>query len=421
MKVLDFTLSPVNLKDIPFQKYDKNFTFIFNGKRYQTTRVIADLLSPSIRKLHFIDETIDEFYINNDQGDLDEDHFEEFLNLCTFDNYQLDSEKRDIYSKYFYKLGNIDEYFRIHQEYFGDLTVDNAIDRLILITNNKYDTIENSEKFDRQVLNYKKIIEFISSHFEDIDKELMRKLPIELVEEIMMNESLHIEDEDSLMKFALSMYDYDQKYSVLFEYVIFYNVSERLLKSFIYKFDLQFINQKIWGKICSRLLRSTIETNRNKLRYTKNDEEMIENLIHNEFKSSPGKEFNGIMHFLTHQTDGNIHENGTIEITSNSIHSSYHPKHLVDYNKKNYYHSKNIENSFVCFDFKEKSIQLNSYSIRSHNSGKNCGNLRNWVLEVSNDGNHWIEVDRHLNDDALNGPKISSNFDVKNQKYTSMN
>ena len=65
---MDFSLSPKNLKEVPFQKYAGIFTFIVNGKRYQTNRFVADILSPFIRKAHFADETIDEFYINTNNS-----------------------------------------------------------------------------------------------------------------------------------------------------------------------------------------------------------------------------------------------------------------------------------------------------------------------------------------------------------------
>ena len=60
---INFSLSIKNIKDIPFQKYTKDFTFNVNGKKYQTTRLFADILSPFVRQLHFVDDSIDEFYI----------------------------------------------------------------------------------------------------------------------------------------------------------------------------------------------------------------------------------------------------------------------------------------------------------------------------------------------------------------------
>lgn len=77
------------------------------------------------------------------------------------------------------------------------------------------------------------------------------------------------------------------------------------------------------------------------------------------------------MCFLTKKkTGGNLHDNGTIEITSNSIISDpyYHPKNLVDYQQTTAYKSSKNTESIVCFDFKDQKIQPTSYSIRSSNS-----------------------------------------------------
>lgn len=83
---------------------------------------------------------------------------------------------------------------------------------------------------------------------------------------------------------------------------------------------------------------------------------------------------------------------------------------LVDYNSENFYQSLDVGGATVCFDFKNKSIQLTSYSIQSLNRSENGVHLKNWVMEVSNDGKKWIEIDRHQNDSRLNGPNFKSVF-----------
>lgn len=117
MADIDFTLNLKNLNDIPFHKYLKDFTFIVNGKKYLTTRVIADILSPIVRKLHFIDETINEFNINIENSNINEseclDYFDQFLNLCSFNTIKIDSNTQNIYSTYFYKLGNFKDFLKL--------------------------------------------------------------------------------------------------------------------------------------------------------------------------------------------------------------------------------------------------------------------------------------------------------------------
>lgn len=145
--------------------------------------------------------------------------------------------------------------------------------------------------------------------------------------------------------------------------------------------------------------------------------EKIKNLLfdENEFKYQKGKEFEGIMHFLSEKTNGNIHDNGTIEITSNSIDKNIfgnHPKNLVVQNQNNY-ESNDDENIYVCFDFKDRRIQLTNYSIKSNKDGYNCFNLKSWIVEVSNDGESWTNVDEHQNDSALNESNAIVTFNIK--------
>ena len=109
----------------------------------------------------------------------------------------------------------------------------------------------------------------------------------------------------------------------------------------------------------------------------------------------------GINHYLIKKTGGNIHDNKTIEITTNSCNGDYaHPKCMIDYQKKNYYHSKEDKNFDieVCFDFKDKKVQIEKYSIKSARSGVD---LKNWVIEVSNDRSKWEIIDSHSNESSL--------------------
>lgn len=59
---------------------------------------------------------------------------------------------------------------------------------------------------------------------------------------------------------------------------------------------------------------------------------------------------------------------------------------------------------------KSMFVQLSSYSIRSCNSNNNGAHLKNWVIEVLNDGKEWIEVDRNENSSVLRGPNQSERF-----------
>ena len=66
--------------NVPLHNYEKSFTFIVNGQEFKTSRIIADLLSPTLSKIHLNDPTVDIFTINAEhKGD-----FSHILDLATF-------------------------------------------------------------------------------------------------------------------------------------------------------------------------------------------------------------------------------------------------------------------------------------------------------------------------------------------------
>ncbi len=56
---------------------------------------------------------------------------------------------------------------------------------------------------------------------------------------------------------------------------------------------------------------------------------------------------------------------------------------------------------------------MTNYSIRSHSDGKNCGNLRNWAVEASKDGEKWEEIDSHSSFEA----NTTSTFNVNLYRF----
>lgn len=133
--------------------------------------------------------------------------------------------------------------------------------------------------------------------------------------------------------------------------------------------------------------------------------------------SYQGRDFDGIFNYLTKKTGGNIHNNGTIKITANSVNrhsiNSPNPENVVDFStENNSYKSSDDVLSWLCFDFKDQQIQLKNYSIISNNS-TDFGQLRNWVIEVSNDGESWKEIDNHSSDITLKKPRYVATFSVQ--------
>lgn len=56
------------IKQVPLDNYPKDFAFIINGQQFKTSKIIADLISPTISKIHRNDPTVSEFLINTKEA-----------------------------------------------------------------------------------------------------------------------------------------------------------------------------------------------------------------------------------------------------------------------------------------------------------------------------------------------------------------
>lgn len=121
------------------------------------------------------------------------------------------------------------------------------------------------------------------------------------------------------------------------------------------------------------------------------------NIISFDYKDD--NELNGIINYLTVKTHGNIHDNGTIELSCNSINpismkTNYHPKFLLNSNNDlGYLSSCEYRNIWILFDFKQMQIEISCYTIRIGH--RTINQIKDWNIEISNDKNNWQKIDSH--------------------------
>lgn len=56
-------LKPISILNVPFQIYQKDFTFFVNDEEFKTNKIISDILSPKICQIHYNDPTF--YFIYN--------------------------------------------------------------------------------------------------------------------------------------------------------------------------------------------------------------------------------------------------------------------------------------------------------------------------------------------------------------------
>lgn len=355
-------LKTTSILTVPLKQYE-NFSFIVNGKEFKTTRLIAELLSPKICQIHLLDPTIDTFSINTKA----KGNFSIFFNLFNFDINTI--QKSDIFfiSEVNEILGN--KSIEVLSELSPpEMTKDNIISLI-------------REYRLCSLFNLNREIEFLSENLNELiesSKKELIQLDYDTIESILKNDKLQIQDEDQLLFFIIDLYKKDVKYSELFEYVLFNNVSSAAMKEFLSVFDLNNINHAIWSSLSNRLqleVQSGSEVKSS--RYKK--------IFFYEKQPENGKHLDGIINFLKKQKNNNIDEELNISASSSNG-SDWPPKNAISYDNPNIeFMSTNSPNSWLCFEFKNHTVIPNYYEIRSYCCGPNNIHPKSWVIEGSND------------------------------------
>ena len=117
-----------------------------------------------------------------------------------------------------------------------------------------------------------------------------------------------------------------------------------------------------------------------------------------------GKPFDGILCHLAGECQGNPHQKGIIEITTSSKgpRTIIEPEAILDPTNINEWVSGNEPNSWIQFDFKDKKIKLDNYSIMTFSGQQGSTHMKSWKVEASLDDIEWVVLDEVKDDDSLN-------------------
>lgn len=177
------------------------------------------------------------------------------------------------------------------------------------------------------------------------------------------------------------------------------------------------MTSNLWQNVKHFISIASQESRENETRYVKQDKE--EKVT---FSGSQDDRFKGIISKLGNGNAKSAYQNKIIDITAASYHNSdtYHPSKALEY-ENNHYHSNDTGNyskeghtEWFCVDFKERKVKPSHYSIKSYPSGS--FNLQNWVLEGSNDGKSWKDLDTQNGNKSLEGSNKANTFEVPNSQ-----
>ncbi|OHT04451.1 F5/8 type C domain containing protein [Tritrichomonas foetus] len=305
-----------------------------------------------------------------------------------------------------FQLGN-DDYCEFNQQFNESITADNVISRI-------KSKLHFKQKLNSSLEIIREELDFISKNFyKMMGNDELLSLGIETLEIILQNKNLKLQDEDSLFDFIGSLSQKSEKYinstqyQTLFEYVKFEHLTQKSIQKFISIFDINLLDSCIWSSICRRLvLTPNNDENTDIPRFRK--------IIKIPFKGTLNE---GVFHYLKQKCDGDPSDKGLVTITDSSSQQfqSYQPKNTINPldDGENLFYSLDQPNQWICYQFNSAHFRLLKYQIQTNPWNKNFNHIKSWVLETSNDGENWEEVDRQINSQALNGPKLHAEFDIK--------
>jgi hypothetical protein len=133
-----------------------------------------------------------------------------------------------------------------------------------------------------------------------------------------------------------------------------------------------------------------------------------------ELPVNPQAPLDGIIAHLTRKCGGNVHDRKIVNVSESSMVSMGYPgKNAVEFETTSCFQSPNLQNQWICYDFQRIRIKPTHYAICSYSSGPNSHHPKSWVLEVSEDGSQWSEIDRREDNYDLNGSHLIKTFQVR--------
>jgi hypothetical protein len=390
------SLSGRGLSQVPRLQFRDNFTFIVGSSRFPCDSIVADYLSGKIARLHASDASISEYTISSIS---DGGQFTKFLSLGLGGAFEIPTKELPLFSLLFAELENSELCALISTFLEKENNCDNIIEKV------KLRIVQRQSVEDE--------LDFAASHFYEIPAASLRTANTELLYDILSRECLRIESEDLFYSFIAERLSDSADAFALLEFVRFEFLTPSALSEFV-EVSVQFLgelNCAIWRKICTRLVPNAAASVGIDSRYA---------IVTGAFSGNsallpyrPNFPFEGIIAYLTKKCRGNVHDRRIVKIESSPVEET-RPDHaaktvadLGDLDSR--FVSADGGERWISYDFKNMKVTPTHYSLRSGPSG---AFLVSWVVEGSEDGGKWVELDRREAMDDLNGNSRAATFPV---------
>lgn len=392
--------------------------------------IFSEFISPRVSHLHHFDATIDKLELEYDpwkEQNKDHDILGLFERLSKGEEIELNSEQSKYLRQLSIFLWNEELFQKMNYLYPNENEEENIEYFIELIS-----MIDEQKEMKNQGPQFKStLIENISKHFYELNEEQKKKLEMENFYLIISHFELNIETEDSLFEDINEFYSFKtarakttkgkgkgkEKIPITYFYEQLYinNLSEEKFHELLEKVEHNEISHELWSKIVNRIVHKEEQSSPLKKRYTKttSNKTTSQQFL---FDGEASHKLEGIIRHLTRQINGNVHEKGIINVKASSEYDNNRlAKNVVDLdNKSTMLRTKDEENSWLMYDFKEKKVRPTHYSITSKPFGPGDFHPVHWVIEGSNtNSNDWKILDTRNGITSLNSCSVTETFEIQ--------
>jgi hypothetical protein len=241
-------------------------------------------------------------------------------------------------------------------------------------------------------------VDYLAAHFYEVDIDVLRLASRDCLEAVLGSEQLRISTEDSLLEVIFGLGD---DYLSLVGHARTEWLSASGIERLLNRISIEDLDGRLWSSLCSRL------------RLFVRPLSVPQSRFHGkqvQFQSS--LPLDGILASLTRQFGGNVHTKEIVEIKASS--TQYHQcQQVADYAWTSYWHSRNMINSWIQFDFKDRRISVAHYSIKSDGEGNS--HLAKWSLAGSEDAESWTVLDERDTQD-LDGSYVVKTYECQSHR-----
>lgn len=385
-------LTSQNLKQISaVGNYPKLNIHVYD-KVYQLNRLASCFISPKICKMIDTEPCLDDIYIDIEDN---VDAFRRIVELSNGNPLEFTIEERNTLLEFASYLENKELIELIIKDDESEtITVNNAVSRL-LTKIYKYNLSADEE------------IAFIAENISEISESELASLDCGLMDQILLSPSLTISNEDWLFEF---IYQLNNPCLPPSRYVEPQFLSNFKIQNYIMSIDINEIDPYSWNKICKRLVLPVILPHKNSQQSKQ---------TFNIYEQEPLS--NGIISYLADRYDGNLSDLHIVDITASSVVTRdpcFQPKVVLDIPSKDVFHSKDQRNSWIMFDFKDKQVMPNYYTLKSFSNDTGGRHMKSWEFLGSNDGVDWTVLDERRDCEDLNGCYLAKAFPCQSKnKY----